>query len=65
MGEPRILVGEGYSIEKVRMAMAIIQSQILAAGELHLPAIKRQDRGPFNKSKEIERRRKQIERRRK
>lgn len=63
MGEPRIIVGEGFSKEKVQAAMALIMTQVLASG-LHspLPTIKRLDKGPFNKSKEQERRIKQIQR---
>lgn len=69
MGEPIIVAGEGYSKAKVKALTSLITAQVLAAGhkaaghDIRLPAIKRQDRGPFNKSKEIERRRKQIEKR--
>ena len=63
MGEPRIIVGEGYSKEKVHAALAIIMGQVLAASvDLPLPTMKRKDKGPFNKTKEQERRARQIQR---
>lgn len=66
MGEPRIIVGEGIDREKMREVMSIIQAQIFGgAASICLPAMKRRDSGPFNKTKEIERRRKQAERMRK
>lgn len=67
MGKPVIIVGEGYSKEKVKEVMSLIIGQVLAAKQklpdIKLPAIKQHDRGPYNRSKEIERRRQQIEKR--
>lgn len=63
MGEPRIIAGEGVDREKMTAFRAIIQAQILGGlANIKLPAMKRKDSGPFNKNKEIERRRKQKER---
>ena len=63
MGESRIIVGEGIDQVKLRMAMSVIQAQVLGGlASIRLPAMKRRDHGPFNKTKEIERRRKQMER---
>ena len=64
MGEPRIIAAEGMDREKLKLAMAIIQAQVLGGlADIRLPAMKRRDRGPFNKTKEQERRARQIQRR--
>ena len=63
MGEPRIIVGEGIDREKLKLAMAIIQAQVLGGlADIRLSAVTRRDGGPFNKTKEQERRARQIQR---